>query len=364
MIPLFKGRRSDAAREAAAGVLRSGYVGQGEKVVEFERELAPWFGNPNVVTVNSGTSAINLALRLAGVGPGDEVITTAMTCTATNMPILEQRATIVWADIDPTTGNMDPACVIQKITKKTKAIMCVHWGGLPCDIRELNRLGDQYGIPVIEDAAHAIGASYDGHPIGSASRFVCFSFQAIKHLTTVDGGALVCSRPEDSRRAKLLRWFGINREGASRDLRCEEDIREYGYKYHMNDVAAAIGLQQLKDLDGILLRHQKNAAYYRERISWNHVEQLRAPSDRRSAYWLFTLLADDRQSFMDHMKDAGVMTSQVHARNDHHTAFRQFRASLPGVDEFSRRQVSIPVGWWVQDRQREQIVEAVNSWHR
>jgi dTDP-4-amino-4,6-dideoxygalactose transaminase len=338
----------------------SGYIGQGPRVDAFEKALAPWVGNQNVLTLNSGTSALMLALRLSNVGHGDEVISTAMTCTATNVPIMAMGAKIVWADINPNDANIDPLDVERKITEKTKAIIAVHWGGYPCDMDELNRIGRKYNIKVIEDAAHAFGASYRGRAVGSISDFTCFSFQAIKHMTTVDGGALVCRDTEDYRRGKLLRWYGIDREGERKDFRCEEDVVEYGYKFHMNDVNAVIGLEQLNHVGEIIQKHRDNAAYYRQRFQGlSNLKLLDYKEDRVSSYWLFTVRVSQRLTFMQRMKEAGIVVSQVHARNDSHTMFKEFRRVLPGVDEFVEDQVSIPVGWWLTEEQREHIVDTV-----
>jgi len=361
-IPLFKVHMPDDVLEPLAATLSSGYIGQGPRVDEFELSLVPWFGNQNVLVVNSCTSALQLALRLANVEVGNEVISTPMTCTATNVPIMAMGAKIVWADIDPMTGNIDPLDVERKITKNTKAVMAVHWGGYPCEIEELNRIGKKYNVKIIEDAAHAFGASYQGHPIGSHSDFVCFSFQAIKHLTTIDGGALVCRETESYKRGKLLRWYGIDREAERRDFRCEEDVKEWGYKFHMNDVAATIGLHQLQFVADVLRRHRENSAYYRERLQGLHgVKLLDYKSDRESSYWLFTLRVRERQRFMEEMAKAGIVVSQVHARNDLHTMFTEFQRNLPLLTEFVAEHVSIPVGWWLTEEQRAYIADAVVS---
>jgi len=283
-----------------------------------------------------------------------------MTCTATNVPITATGARIVWADVNPMTGNIDTLDVERKITKRTKAVMAVHWGGYPCDIDELNRIGKKYNLKIIEDAAHAFGAKYKGQPIGSQSDFVCFSFQAIKHLTTVDGGALVCQETDAYKRGKLLRWYGIDRESERKDFRCEEDVKEWGYKFHMNDVAATIGLHQLAFVGDIVNRHRENAAYYRDRFTGlRNLKLLDYRSDRDSSYWLFTIRVRERQRFMEEMKKCAVVVSQVHARNDLHTMFNEFRCNLPGLDDFASEQVSIPVGWWLSEKQRQHIADSV-----
>lgn len=363
MIPLFKVHMPESVMEPLKKVLMSGYIGQGPKVEEFEKGLAKWMGTSSVLTVNAGTSALHLAMRLAGVDHGSEIITTSMTCTASNMPALERGADLVWADIDPWTGNIDPLDVERKITPKTKAILAVHWGGYPCEIDELRAIARKHGLVFVEDAAHAFGSSYKGKPIGSHADFVAFSFQAIKHLTTVDGGLLACRSPEAYRRGKLLRWFGIDRETPRTDLRCEENILEYGYKHHMSDVSAIIGIEQLKYIEGILARHRANAAFYRERLAGvKGLRLLKYQDDRLSSYWLFTIRVRDRDGFQDFMGKHGVMVSRVHVRNDIHTAYKAFKRNLPGVDEFDREQVSIPVGWWVTDEDREKIAKSIEAW--
>lgn len=363
MIDLFKVHMPESVMGPVRETLLSGYIGQGPKVEQFERALTKVVGTQHCLTVNTCTSALRLALRLAGVGPGSEVISSPMTCVASNSPILEQYADIVWGDIDPWTGNLDSRDVERKITDKTKAIIAVHWGGYPCDLSELTAVCRKYGITLIEDAAHAFGASYQCRPVGAMSDLCCFSFQAIKHISTIEGGLLVCRSVDLYREGKLLRWYGIDRDTPRTDLRCEEDIKSVGMKYNFNDVGAAIGLEQLKYLPGILERHRANAAFYDAAFaSMKKVRRLKYQADRVSSYWLYTMRVSDRADFQDFMAKRGIMVSRVHVRNDVHTAFRRFRKNLPGVDEFDREQVSIPVGWWVNDQDRETIVKAVQEW--
>jgi dTDP-4-amino-4,6-dideoxygalactose transaminase len=362
-ISLFKVFMPESVMEPLRKVLLSGYIGEGPRVEEFEHQLAGRFGNDNVLTLNNGTAAIQLALRLANVEYGDEVISTPMTCSATNEPIMVMGAKIVWADIDPWTANIDPQDVERKITSKTKAVMCVHWGGYPCDIDELNAIAAKYGLKLIEDACHAFGSTYHDKPIGSGSDFSCFSFQAIKEMTTVDGGALTCKSKADRERGRLLRWYGIDRKAKRTDLRCEADILEYGYKFHMNDVTAVIGLEQLKYVSETIRKHRANAALYDDAFgNLKNVKPLRYKKDRSSAHWLYTIRVKDRPGFVEYMKKAGITVSQVHARNDSHTMFKDFKTKLPGVDEFAAEQVSIPVGWWLTPQNVQYIVDKIQKY--
>lgn len=364
-IPLFRVFMSHDVDQPLLDVLHSGYIGQGPVVEKFEQKLAAYFGNRNVLSLNSGTSALHLALRLAGVGPGDEVITTAMTCTATNMPILANGGKIVWADVDARTGLIDPLDVERKITSKTKAIMCVDWGGTPCDHDMLMGIGERYGIKVIEDAAHSFGATYKGRKVGTIADYTCFSLQAIKHITTVDGGLLLVKDTEDYRRGKLIRWYGIDRETERKDFRCEEDIVEWGYKFHMNDVTATIGLAQLPHIDRIVASHRSNAEYYFDNLPWDYLQRGTPTANvSESAFWLFTLRLPNRAArldFMRYMKSRGIMVSQVHSRNDTHTTFAEFQKTLPGVNEFMDRMCCIPVHWGLTGDDLKHIVTAANE---
>jgi dTDP-4-amino-4,6-dideoxygalactose transaminase len=358
VIPLFKVFMAPNAGDEVSDVLHSGYIAQGPRVDAFEEALAGYFGNESLVTVNSGTAALHLALHLLDVGPGDEVITTAQTCVATNGGIVLRGATPVFVDVDPGSGLIDPESVAAAITPKTKAIMAVDWAGHPCDYDELRK----HGIPVIQDAAHAVGTMYQNrHVAQSGGDYVCFSFQAIKHLTCGDGGALVVP-PEQLDRARRLRWFGLDRNPKNVRYRFEQDIAESGYKFHMNDIAATIGLANFPHLPGILERHALNALELHARLSGIKGVEL-PPKDLRSSWWLFTVKVDDPGAFADKMAERGVMCSPAHARNDRMTTFSSGRChgELVGLGEFASKQISIPVGWWVTEEDLETIAEAVEE---
>lgn len=362
-IPLFKVFMSPSVMDPLREVLFSGYVTQGPKVDELETKLSGFLNHPYVATVNSGTSALHLALDLSNVKAGDEVISTPMTCTATNWPILSHNAKIVWADIDPKTGNIDPKKIKESITKRTKAIMIVDWGGYPCDIDEIKKIAS--GIPVIEDAAHAFGALYKNRMVGQTADYTCFSFQAIKHLTTVDGGALTVQSKSDYEKAVLLRYFGIDRKNRSKDYRIEKDVYSLGYKFHMNDVAASIGLENFKHTGNILRSHRENAEFYKNELAGlRKINLLSEKKGYQSSYWIFTMLVDNPERFSDFMKERNVMASQVHRRNDNHPITKPFIKPLPGVDEFTKHMVCIPVGWWVSKKDREYIADIVKAYDK
>lgn len=359
MIPLFKVFMSPEAGKAATDTMYSGMVTQGPKVEAFEYELKRYFDVKNILTLNSGTSALQLAVKLAGGDFGKKVISTPMTCTATNTAIRSTGADILWADIDPLTGNIDPEYVrrlLEAYGDQVMAVMAVDWGGNPCPWKELRRIADLYRVALIEDAAHGFGAEYEGKKLGHIADFTCYSFQAIKHMTTIDGGALICNNDSDHRRGKLLRWFGIDRDQPRADFRCEADVIEPGFKYHMNDVTASIGLAQLPHMDAVVGTHRQNGKFYDSRLEGTSAF---IPKIGESSYWIYTIHINNRDTFMSYMKDRGIQTSQVHARNDSHTMFANYKRDLPGVDEFTATQVNIPCGWWISPEMAEYIVESV-----
>lgn len=365
MISLFKVHFPESALAPLGDVLRSGYIGQGKKVEEFEHLLAAFTNNEHTFTVNSGTMALMIALRICGIGPGDEVISTPMTCSATNMAIKAVGANIVWADIDPETGNISPESVMEHAWYKTRAIMAVHWGGAPCNLAALRAIADDAEVPLIEDAAHALGATYQEKKIGNHGDAVAFSLQAIKHINTIEGGFVSCRNQEAYEKGKLLRWFGIDREGPRTDMRCEQDIEDAGYKGNLVDPLAVIGIEQMKWLPTIVAKQQMNAAYYLRELAggFTKIRPLKFDPKGTSAAWLFSVLVDDKDKFRKHMEERGVMVSAVHSRNDVFTCFSDSRKeSLPGVDYFSEHQVSIPVHWALKNDDKEYIIKQMREY--
>ena len=354
------------AIELATHVLKSGWVSEGKMVKEFEIQLNQKLGLANPVALNSCTSALHLALVLVGVGPGDEVIIPAQTFVATGLVVLMQRATPVFADIDPTTGNISVASIRENITDKTKAIIPVRWGGYPCDLDEINELAAYHDLAVIEDAAHALGATYKGKPVGAISRFTAFSFQAIKHLTTGDGGALACMDAEDSRKAVVKRWFGIDRPNSKPSTLGERvyDIAEIGFKYHMNDLAAAVGLGNMEEFPQRLARRREIAVLYRKELSnISGLQLCKWLDDRESACWLFTIFVEKRENFIQKLAENDIPTSVVHLRIDRNTVFGGIKNDLLGQELFDARQIALPAHEMLSAEDIGKIIETIkNGW--
>jgi len=389
-IPLFKVFMAPTAKDKVGEVLDSGYIGQGPKVDEFEKQLGEYFGNKKIITTNAGTSALHLAIHLLkkpfekttifnglaskkeywpGINPGDEVLATALTCTASNWPIVANGLKIKWVDIDPTTLNMDLDDLKRKMTPKTKVIMGVHWGGYPLDLNKIKNIRNEFrkehgwSPSLIEDGAHSIGTKYKGQYLGNHGNFVMNSLQAIKHITSIDGGLLHCPHNELYERAKLVRWYGIDRNPEGRtDFRCEADISEWGFKFHMNDVCATVGIENFKHLNNIVSKHKENAAYYDKYLqNIDGVTLLKRKEGFDSAFWIYSILVENREGFYRWMKECGITVSQVHERNDKHSCVSEFKTSLPNLDKTIGKVVNIPVGWWVTEEQREYIVDCIKK---
>jgi dTDP-4-amino-4,6-dideoxygalactose transaminase/predicted GNAT family acetyltransferase len=384
--PLFKVFMSDKVDEYVVPVLKSGMITQGKQVELFEEELRKFFDYPYILTLNSATSGLTLAIRLLNLTPDDEIITTALTCTATNWPILANGVNIKWADVDERNCNISIESIREKISEKTKAIMIVHWGGYPVDLEALQEIvkeaENKYGnkITVIQDCAHAFGAKYKNRHLGTHretenDRGECketqsisvYSLQAIKHLNTGDGGLIFLPNKEMYERAKLLRWFGIDREKRTPpggDIRMESDIAEWGYKFHMNDIAASIGRANIVHVLDNIKKLQENNKYYKKYLSnLENVELLHEDDYSESACWLFTIKVSDKKSFIDFMTRKEIMVSQVHNRNDNHSCVSSFKCDLPNLDSLEKRIVCIPSGWWLTDEDKKFILDSVKEWN-
>jgi dTDP-4-amino-4,6-dideoxygalactose transaminase/predicted GNAT family N-acyltransferase len=377
MISLFKVFMSPEASQLASTTLNSGMITQGPRVEEFEAQLREYFNHPYILTLNSATSGLTLALRLLDLPIGSEVLSCPLTCTATNWPILANNHTIKWVDVDKERCNMSLTDLRNKISANTRAIMLVHWAGIPNDLDAINKILDEaeakYGhrIKVVEDCAHSFGSKYHDKFIGTHGNIAVFSLQAIKHLTTVDGGLIFLPNEAMYRRAKLLRWFGIDREIRSKgDFRMEPDVPEWGYKFHMNDVNASIGLANLPHMNHNITRIREVAdKYYEEFKNLRNVELLTIPDNCKPAWWIFTFKVkkglnhfNNRDNFIKYCNNKGIMASMVHKRNDVHSCVSEFKIELPNLDELESEYVSIPCGWWLSDEDVDKIIRTVKGW--
>lgn len=337
-IGLFKPYMSWRARFYAFKVLLGDMIGEGPVVKQFEKEFSERFDLTTYgVAVNSGTSALELAYYLAGIGPECEVITTVLTCTATNIPLLHTGCKVVFADIDEDL-NISVQDVESKITPRTKAIVFTHFGGNNRGLHQLVRLCEKRKITLIEDAAQAVGSNFWGR-----ADFTAVSFQAIKSLTSVDGGMLICRREEDRLRARKLRWYGYDRD--LKHKTGDTDLTEAGWKFHMNDMTAAVGLGNLRAFDKPLRHRLKLAKVYKQYgitcHSWLAIGMLKPTSSLGV--------------FRMQMAENGIDVGQHHFRNDKYTIFKNSKTQLPKMDELENLYVFLPYHTGVSTVQAHRI---------
>jgi dTDP-4-amino-4,6-dideoxygalactose transaminase len=305
--------------------LRSGWLTTGPRAARFEREFGEYAGVSHAIAVNSATAGLHLALAALGIGPGDEVITTPMTFCATVQSILHVGATPVLADIGA-DGNIDPEQIEQRITRRTRAIIPVHLAGLPCEMDAIWAIARRHGIHVIEDAAHAAGARYKGRPIGAgpagtapASDAVAFSFYATKNMTTGEGGMITAHRAPLAESIRMLALHGVSHDAWDRYTDRGDwhyDVLAHGFKYNLSDIQAAIGIHQLRKLDGFIQRRTQYAGVYHDAFAG--MDELELPPGKpacRHAWHLYVLrlnlerLTIDRGEFIRQLRQRGVGTS-------------------------------------------------------
>lgn len=349
--------------DVAVKTLRSKWINVGPETTLFEEAFAEKFNIKYAIALNSCTSALRLAYAIAGVGPKDEVITPAFTMMATNTAILEQFASPVFADVKYETANIDVSDIENRITKKTKAITCVHNFGYPCDLKELKEIAQAHNLALIEDCAHAIGATYRGEYIGANSDFACYSFAAVKHITTGDGGMLATNSEQVFEAATKRSWFGMDRQ--KRDKLTGNyllDVTEVGYKMRMNSFLAAIGREQLCFVDKILAERKKKARIYDEELEGvNGVTLMEYDTDRENAYFLYPIHVERRQKFVEAMHKKGIEVLIQSFRNDQFSVFGKQRKDLPNTDRIDKDSICLPIHEDLTLEDVQYIIESVKE---
>ncbi len=300
--------------DEVVATLRSGWLGTGPKVAQFEQDFAAYKGTEHAVAVNSCTAALHLAILAAGIGPGDEVITTPLTFCASVNAIIHAGATPVLADVDPLSMNIDPAAVRGKITPRTRAILPVHFAGRPSDMDALCGIAAEHGLKLIEDCAHAVEAEYKGRQAGTFGDFGCFSFYVTKNVMTGEGGMVLARREEDAARIKVLALHGMSKDAWKRfgdDGYRHYYVTECGFKYNMMDIQAAIGIHQLARVEQNWLRRREIWDRYMEALRDMPVELPAAiEPDAKHGYHLFTILVDERRTGISRDAFLDAMTAE------------------------------------------------------
>jgi perosamine synthetase len=363
-INLFGVVNTPEMEAAAIAVLRSGRIGSGEYVAQFEAGISHIVGQPNVVSTVDMTSALFLALHLAGVGTGDQVLTTAFACMSTNSAIAQCGAVPVWVDVQSQSIEIDLQDLTSKIGLKTKAIILYHLAGYPQPVEALARLCNERGIALIEDCDNALFASNNGLHVGSHGDFAVYSFYPTRQINTTEGGALVCKHPEMASRARKLRRFGIDSNTfrtTDGEINPSSDIPEIGWSFTMNNLCAALGCAQLLTAEGRVTKTRSNVALLEKRLTGLHgIQAVPVGAGALPAYWGLLLFANHRDDVLRALKRKGVMASTMHMRNDLYSGFHANGGdSLQNTMYLQDHILGLPCGWWLTDSDLEAISFAV-----
>jgi dTDP-4-amino-4,6-dideoxygalactose transaminase len=364
--PLFYPYVSKKSIKGVGNVLKTRWIGQGPLVDVLEEKFKKKFAKNNeCVAVGSGTDALHLAYILADIKKDDEVIAPLFTCTATNIPLLYIGAKIKFADIDPHTMNISIDHDKKLITKKTKAIVFVNYGGIPCDLEELNKIKKKYKVTLIQDAAQSLGSKYKNKNITDYADFSIFSFQAIKHISSGDGGMLTFKNKKLLDKSRRIRWFGIDRvkkQGGT----WENDITEIGYKYQMTDIGARMLLDSMNDFSKILSHRKKIFNIYKKILSKNNkLTFLDTKSKNLSnSFWLCTIVVHEKRiELQNYLRNLNIETNQVHFRNDRYSIFRKFikKGTYPNMDKYENNYLVIPLNLKISSKDAYYIGTTINN---
>ncbi|MBN1157000.1 DegT/DnrJ/EryC1/StrS family aminotransferase [Candidatus Woesearchaeota archaeon] len=360
---------TDKEINAVVETLKSGWLSMGPRVFEFEKKFSEYIGCRCSVAVNSCTSALFLSLAISGINKGDEVITTPFTFASTANVICHLGAKPVFCDIDKDTFNISPKQIESKITKKTKAILPVHYGGQPCDMEEIQRIADEHGLVVVEDAAHALGAELNNKRIGASGNLTCFSFYPTKNITTGEGGMITTNNKEIADRLKLLRLHGISSEAWSRYSRggkWKYDVLAPGYKLNMSDMNAAVGIVQLERIKELNQKREEIYNLYTRKLSLLNAIELQKPRENiKSSYHLFPILLKNhnRDSFIDGMTEMNIGTSvhfiPLHLQPFYQKEFGYKEGDFPVAEDIYGRIISLPIHPMMTDGDAEYVCEAI-----
>lgn len=364
----------DEEIDEVVATLKSGWLGSGPRVTRFEEEVARYKRSPHAVALNSCTAALHLSLLASGVGPGDEVITTALTFCATVNAIIHAGATLVLVDVDPLTMNIDSAAIEAAITKRTKALLPVHFAGRPCEMDALMAICARHHLMLIEDCAHAIETEYHGQAVGTFGDFGCMSFYVTKNMVTGEGGMVLARHAEAAARIKMLGLHGMSQDAWKRfsdDGYKHYDVVAAGFKYNMMDVQAAIGLRQLEKLEAFWLRRQQIWQRYDDAFADLPVALPAPPAPHtRHGLHLYTLLIDEargggvtRDQFLVRMHAEHIGVGVHYRALTEHSHYRERYGWLPEMvphaTRIGRQTVSIPLSAKLSDADVDDVISAV-----
>lgn len=374
MIPYGHQTIDEKDIQAVIEVLRSDYLTTGPAVEAFEQKVAAYVGAKYAVAVSNGTAALHIACLAAGIGEGDEMITSPITFAASANCVLYCSGTPVFADIDPRTYNISPEEIERKITSRTKAIIPVHFTGQPCDMDAIGAIAEKYGLTVIEDGAHALGAALHGRKIGTFSHMTTFSFHPVKPITTGEGGMVVTDDEKLYERLRLFRSHGITREETLMEENCEECGQswyyqqiELGYNYRMTDIQAALGISQMDKLEAFLAKRREIAKRYNEAFTGNpHIVVPYQPEGTKSGWHLYVIRVPgtDRGELYRRLQEAGIGVNVHYIPVYRHPYYQKHgydKVCCPRAEELYRQMLSLPIYPGLTEEQQEQVICAVQK---
>jgi perosamine synthetase len=367
---LFRPAYGDEEANAVAEVLKSGWVGLGPRTAQFEKEFAEYLGSPFCVALNSGTAALHLAMLSLNLREGDEVLVTPITFVSTVHVIKYVGATPVFVDVEADTLNVDPEDIERKITNRTKAILVVHYGGHPCDMDPILNSALNRGIAVVEDAAHACGATYKGRRVGTISPLTCFSFHAVKNLAAGEGGAITYKEDSLDKYFREMRWMGITKDTWDRTLKGETyawkySVDQLGFKYHMHDISAAIALVQLHKLEKNNARRREIVAKYNRELA--DLDWVQLPIEKtyaRSAWHIYKITVPNlraRDALIDHLKRNDISPGVHYFPINLYPYYAKPNNDTPVAAEIWERIVSLPIFPDLTADQQAKVIDAIKS---
>ena len=356
-------------RQAAIEVsktLRSKWINTGAKEKELREKACKKWGFHHCVAVCNGTAALRASLAMLGIGPGDEVVSTPFTFIATNTAILEQGAIPVFADIKYDDLNLDPISIERKISSKTKAIMVVHYGGNPADLDEIREIGTKHKLPIIEDAAHALGSKYKNDYIGSKGELVCFSLQVVKIITSGDGGLIVTSNQDYYQKLKKIIWYGIDREEKKTNLidPLPDNFKgdKLGFKYNMNDITATLGIVGIDHFDEAAKKRKIIGERYRNELAGlPKIKLMKYSNDRSPNYQIFPVHVENRLRFARYLRGRNIMININNRRNDIYPMFGGFKKDLVSTTRADQDVILLPIHADLNEDQVSYIIKNVKE---
>lgn len=351
MIPLFKPYMPDDI-SGITDILYSGELSYGKWGKAFEEKLCEYIGIPNILTINTYSNAIIIALLTLGIKAEDEVIASPMACLQSNLPLATYGLKVVWADIDPKTGTLDPSSVEKKITSKTKAIIHNHYCGYPGYVDEINKIGKRKEIFVIDDCIEAFGSQYKDRKMGNLGTDVTlFSFQTVRFPNTIEGGAIVFKDKSLFQKAILCRDLGIDRphfRDQNGEISTQCDISSLGIAAMTPEINSYLGCIQMKNIDIVLNKQKANAFQWQKYFEQSSilVTEMNKRVDILPNYWVYGILTPNKLQMMSQFRNLGYYTSGIHSNNNYYSVFGE-REELFGVNEFMSNFLALPCGWWV-----------------